>query len=270
MTTAPGGAADRFVEAGKAGRPVTHCTVIDAHTHIGPMPGMAVPASTAASLIETMDRLGIDRAYASGLPAIYSTTDGWGNDLVLDAVRQYPDRIGGYMVACCGYRERILPELRRCYDAGLRAVKIWSYGNRQGIRYDHANYRIVFEFANDHGLPILAHTWAAELDQLREAFETYPNVRWLLAHSGAAELAKYVDAANRHEQVFLETCFSGCPRGLFETLVEQVPLRKIIWGSDQVFMGAAHQLGRVLFAQITPEQKQAILGRNAEVFFAGG
>ena len=53
------------------------------------------------------------------------------------------------------------------------------------------------------------------------------------------------------------------PRGLIERLVAQVPLGKIIWGSDQHFLSVTNQIGRVLTAQITADQKRAILGQNA-------
>ncbi|MBI2438817.1 MAG: amidohydrolase family protein, partial [Lentisphaerae bacterium] len=60
-----------------------------------------------------------------------------------------------------------------------------------------------------------------------------------------------------------ELCLSSCPRGFLESLVARVPLQKIVWGTDQMLINPAHQLGRVLFARITPDQKRAILGENA-------
>jgi hypothetical protein len=38
----------------------------------------------------------------------------------------------------------------------------------------------------------------------------------------------------------------------------------VIWGSDAIFMGAPQQLGRVLFAQISDDDKTKILGLNAK------
>ncbi|MAE66955.1 MAG: hypothetical protein CMJ18_22070 [Phycisphaeraceae bacterium] len=258
---------DRFAEAGRAGRPITDCLMIDAHAHIGPPPGLPPIGTTAETLIRQMDRLGIDRAAVSALGAVFSLAARQGNDQLLEALRTWPDRLIGYMAVNVSDRDDILPELQRCFDAGLRAVKIWSYGAREGLPYDHAHYDLVYGFADEHHLPILAHTWGAELDELEASFQSCRNIRWLLAHTGAQDLPKYIRAANEHEHVYLETCFSQCPRGLFETLVEAVPLHKIVWGSDQLFMSAAHQIGRVLFADIAPDQKRAILGKNAAALF---
>jgi predicted TIM-barrel fold metal-dependent hydrolase len=134
------------------------------------------------------------------------------------------------------------------------------------LPYNHPHYDIVFDFANEHHLPILAHTFGADLgvNQLEPAFGRYRNIHWLLAHTGSQDLPRYIAAATAYEHVFLETCLSACPRGLIEKLVQEVALEKIIWGSDQPFISASHQIGRVLMAQITAEQKRAILGQNAQ------
>ena len=253
---------DEYVRCGAAGLPIRQGLVIDAHAHIDTTSGSPYVSGAAESVVAVMDRLGIQRAYISSTWAIYGLAR-QGNDHVIEAVRRHPQRLRGYMVANVGYREQIAPELERCYGEGLRAVKVWSYGNREGLPYDHPNYRLIFGFAQERGLPILAHTWGAELDQLDEAFQRYDRIRWLLAHTGGQDLPKYVACAKRYPHVHLETCFSGCPRGLIEYLVASVPLGQIIWGSDQVFLSAATQFGRVLFARIAPEEKRAILGGNA-------
>ena len=257
---------DYFVTCGQMGKPLSDCLVIDAHAHIGPVPMFPVLDSGIETLIGEMDRLGIDRSYVSGLPAVFCLADRAGNDLVIDAMNRYPDRIRGYMALNTTQANTILPEMRRCYSLGIRAVKIYSNG---GLRYDHPVYKTIFEFADEHSLPIMAHTWGDELDHLAEPIQEYSNIRWLLAHTGAKDLPKYIRLANEFGHVYLETSFSGCPRGLFEELVGKVPLHKIIWGSDQIFMSARNQIGRVLFSQILPQQKQTILGANAAAFFNG-
>ena len=67
----------------------------------------------------------------------------------------------------------------------------------------------------------------------------------------------------QYPNVYLELCFSPCPRALVEELVTAGLEDKLIWGSDAIFMDGAQQIGRVVFAQITPQQKAKILGLNA-------
>ena len=253
---------DEFTRHGAQGLPLDDVLVIDSHGHLGIAVGMAYVDSSPDSLVAAMDRLGIDKIHLSSSWANKGQAR-LGNDQVLAAMRRYPGRIYGYMVAPVGYAEQIIPELERCYAVGFRAVKVWSYGNRPGLPYDHPNYRLVFDYAEERGLPVLAHTWGNELDELDAAFQRYYRIRWILAHTGCRQLDKYVRAARTFGQVYLETCLSACPRGLIERLVAEVPLEKILWGSDQPYLNAANQLGRVLFARISPEAKRAILGANA-------
>jgi len=257
---------DYFARCGKNGATLTECRIVDAHAHLHTCPGMPYVSSTADSLIAGMDRLGIDRAHVSSTRGIFGLGS-TGNDGIMEAVRRFPDRLRGYITVNPGYPDQVDSELARCWKSGLRAVKIWSYGSREGLPYNHPSYERVFRFADERESVILAHTWGGELDELDKAFNTFRRVRWVCAHSGSRDLEKYVRAATIYDHVYLETCLSACPRGLIEELVESVPLHKIVWGSDQLFLSATQQIGRVLFARISEEQKRAILGENAMALF---
>jgi predicted TIM-barrel fold metal-dependent hydrolase len=84
-----------------------------------------------------------------------------------------------------------------------------------------------------------------------------------MGHSGSAQLDKYIRLGREYPNVYLELCFSVSPRGLVEKLADAGLADKTIWGSDTLFMSAAQQIGRVLFARISPEDKEKILGSNA-------
>ena len=154
-------------------------------------------------------------------------------------------------------------QLATGWAAGFRGVKVWSYGARPGLPYNHPNYEPVFAYANEHAMPVLAHVFGPELDELAGHIKRYPRIRWLLAHIGSAELEKYIRFAREFPTVYVELCLSSCPRGLVEHLVAQGLEDKVIWGSDVVFLDQASQFGRVLFAQIPVEAKRKILGLNA-------
>lgn len=253
---------DPLIQQALAGVPITACEIIDAHGHLGECPNFPLPDSSAASMVRSMDRLGIRCTGVSSLPAIFGDAVR-GNRMVEEALREFPDRFFGYMVADTGYPERILPELERCLETGFRGIKIWSYGAKPGLPYDHPNYQPVFEFAQTHRLPVLAHTWGAELDQLQPAIEKFPDVTWLLAHTASSHKEKYIHFGRLYPNVYLELCYSPSPRGLIENLVGEGLAEKLVFGSDCVFMSTAQQLGRVLFAKISTQEKALILGLNA-------
>lgn len=255
-------APDIFADAGRAGRPITGEVVIDAHAHFGHGPDFPIIRPTAESLVASMDRLGIQLSCVSSIPAIFGDAE-HGNALVADAVRDYPARIFGYFVVDVGYPEKVAAQLAGAWARGFRGLKVWSYGARPGLPYNHPNYEPVFAWANERAMPVLAHVFGPELDELEGHIRRYPKIRWLLAHIGSAELDKYMRFAREFPTVFVELCLSASPRGLVEHLVTAGLEDKVIWGSDVVFMDQASQFGRVLFAQIPVQAKRKILGLNA-------
>jgi len=251
---------DGFIEKAFAGEPLDECLVIDAHGHWGPENrDFPFPDASVESAIATMDHIGIDLFCASSIVGCYGYAS-FGNRSVIEALAARPDRFFGYMTANVRDRDTIGPELERCWDAGMRGVKIHS----AAAAYDHPNHDLIFAFANERRMPLLAHTWGGELDLLEPAIVKYPDINWLMGHSGFVDPDKYIRFGLDFENVFLETCCSVCPRGLIERFVEAGLADKIVWGSDMHFLGPESQLGRVLFAQIDPADKEKILGLNAK------
>lgn len=253
---------DRYIDAVYARHPFPG-DIIDAHAHIGPDANSPFITHDLCCILAGMDRLGVRMACISAIPAFLGDASR-GNLLIEKALCTYPDRFFGYMCVDIGYPERILSELNRCLAAGFRGIKIWSYGAKPGLPYDHANYRPVFEFAARHRLPVLAHTWGGELAQLEPVVKLYPQVNWLMAHTAATQKDEYIRMGRQYSNVYLELAFSTCPRGLVEEMVSVGLEDKLLWGSDAIFMEGAHQIGRVVFAQITTGQKEKILGINAQ------
>ena len=255
-------APDHFQTAGRLGQPLRNEVVIDTHGHLGHAPDFPFVRPTAAALVASMDRLGVQLTCISSIPAIFGDAE-YGNALVADAVRTFPERFFGYLVVDVGYPDKVATQLAHGLAAGFRGLKVWSYGARTGLPYNHPNYEPVFAFAEQHALPVLAHVFGPELDELEGYIKKYPRIRWLLAHIGSAELDKYMRFAREYPNVWGELCLSSCPRGLIEHLVAAGLEDKVLWGSDAVFLDQASQLGRVLFAQIPVSAKRKILGLNA-------
>jgi len=254
---------DAYCRAALEGSPVPGF-VVDVHAHLGEAAEFPVSRHDDIDLyIREMDRHGVDVACVSALPACVGGLQEGGNAMVLEALERWPARFFGWMSANPNYPDSLIGELERCHNGGCRGVKIH---NSVGLPYDHENYRAVYEFAAERALPILAHTWGADLVTLEPQFARYPSVRWSLGHAGASEPERYVRLATEHENVFLDTCWSQCPRGLIEHFVACGLGGKTMFSSDCYFLSLSQQLGRVLFADLAPEQKAAILGGNARRF----
>jgi uncharacterized protein len=255
---------DSFTECGLTGTPLRDTFVMDSHCHLGPLGRMRILDSSADSLVRTMDRLGVDIAAASALPACIDGAIVRGNDIVIDAVQRYPERIFGYLAVNPLYRREAQREMTRCWRAGLRGLKVH---NALGPRYDHPAYVPVWEFADAHQLPVLVHTWGSDIAEIEPCFERYPHLTWIAAHGGAEDPEIYVRIGTRYANVYVDTTFSRAPRGLIEWFVANGLEDRLLWGTDAAFLAAPGQLGRLLFAKISPAQKEKILGLNARQAF---
>ncbi len=259
-------------EAGMTGRRLDEVFIFDAHAHGGTWPGMdrdsSVPGHIDAHL-RHMDRIGIDVTCLSGFPSSEGMGPGWNNDIVHEFLSARPDRFKGYCLIDPGYPERMARELERCFDEwDFSGIKIHIYS---GHPYDGERYAPMYEFADARRLPVLAHTWGDDwLRQFAAMARRYPEAVFLAAHAGAGDLDITLQEAARTPNLMLELCLSfGTPR-LVERLVREVGAGRILWGSDTTLLSPEHQIGKVLFADISGEDKHRILGGNAKRIFMPG
>lgn len=240
----------------RAGRPITAMSVIDMHGHLGRF-GFGIPDVTAASLVATMDRTGVDIAVVTHIQTIGGDVRR-GNDEVAEAMRTFPGRILGYVVLWPGDGGRtVARETEDRLENGFIGVKLHS-GN--GFSYTHPAYAPAFEICNERHLPILLHTWGRDgLVDIRRLAETYPDAALLLGHAGVLDEADYIGMARDFEHVYLDPTMSRTPRGLWERLVEAVGPGKLVWGTDALFFSPTPHLAKIAAAQIGEDARRAIL-----------
>ncbi len=249
---------DELVAAVWDRAPVPVFGIVDMHTHYSKWVQFPMWGGLADDMIEEMDRAGVEKAVlapqASLTPALIC-----GNEGVLEAMRKYPDRLLGY--ACCfPVREDTgLQEIERCMDEGMTGIKMHTAA---GLPYTFEGYAPVWQYADERRIPVLLHTWA-DLNEMDSIFETYVRLPIILGHAGAVNPAMYVEYAKKYPHLWLELCLSRSPFGLVEYLVREVGADRILYGSDAPWMPFGHQLGRVLFADISEEDKKKILAENA-------
>jgi predicted TIM-barrel fold metal-dependent hydrolase len=239
--------------------------VIDAHTHMGPYFNFHIPNNDAGSMIKVMDRLGVNMACTS--PHVGITPDfGMGNDMAVQAMRDYPGRFFGYITVNGNYPEEIVEEIERCHDMGMRGFKI--HPSLHGYPADGENLKPMWEYANEEDLPVLSHTWGGDRtcspEVLGKLAEEYPNVPVILGHSGGtpAGYDEAIAVAKKQENIFLETCCSSVVYGMIERFVREVGADRVLFGSDMPFVNANAQIGKILYARIPDQDKRKILGLN--------
>jgi len=189
------------------------------------------------------------------------------NDWVAEFTRARPDRFLGYCHINPNYPEAIEAEIARCFDdLGFAGFKIHISWN--GHPYDGDRYAPVYEYANAHRLPILAHTWGDEsVRQLAAMARRYPGATFMAGHSGAGDVEINLEEARRTPNLYLELTYSAGTPWMVERLVREVGAERILFGSDTILFAASHQVGKVVFADIPESDKVMILGGNARRIF---
>lgn len=255
-----------LLDRGRNGETLDDVTIIDVHGHLGII-SFDIPDISVESAIRVMDRLGVDKTIHSSMACMTADTER-GNEKLFEAIQAYPDRILGYASFWPETAESVKTSAERWIEKGFVGFKMH---NSNGFKYDDERYGLAYAIANERKLPVLFHTWgnsSSEIDRICELAQKYPDAALLLAHSGAEDEAPNVSAAREHENIYLDLAMSKSRYGRIERFVEQVGVEKVLFGSDVYFLNQAQQLGRVLGAQISDDDKKKILGGNAAAILA--
>jgi predicted TIM-barrel fold metal-dependent hydrolase len=236
--------------------------VIDFHAHAGRSDASGWKDDPDL-MLRTMDAAGIDRACLFHIFYPDGTTS---NDLTARLVARHPDRFIGFAYVSPLMPERMLPELRRAIDTlKFAAIKLYPpYTVWKDV--SQAAWHPIYQFADERGLAVIMHTDETVLPgHLAAVAPRYPRAKFVAAHSGNTPIprAQAIAVAQRHPNVYLETCSTFRTPGVIEQLVNEAGADRVLFGSDMPLLDPRPQLGKIITAQIPPEAKRKILSENA-------
>ena len=247
--------------------------LVDAHAHLGPWYNFHIPGDFwAEGLTAAMDTCGIDLAIIA--PHVGIGPDPVeGNRLAADAVEQHPNRLAAYCTVNPNYAEsEMLGELDNWVTSGVcRGIKI--HPTTHDYAADGPDYRPVWGFAHENGLPVLVHTWGGDalcgplmFDGIGREFS---GARIILGHSGASVsgIRESITAAQNRPNLFLDLTKSFMHQGLLEEMVSAVGADRVLFGTDLPFVDCRGQVGYVASARVTDDEKRKIFGLNAVDLF---
>ncbi|HYE59139.1 MAG TPA: amidohydrolase family protein, partial [Rhodothermales bacterium] len=192
--------------------------------------------------------------------------------LTRDLEQRYPDDFIPYSSIDPRKSDDIEADVRLHLDTyGWRGLK--PYQPRHGLPYNDPLYDPWYRRANELGCFVKLHQTAIG-DRFYEEIEAvatkYPNLSLMLAHSGWTwEVARARAAfAKRFPQVYLDLTFTSVLHGVVEYFCEEGLEDRVLFTTDAPMRDAIQQFGWVVYADITEEQKEKILGRNALRMFA--
>lgn len=250
-----------LLNRGRRGEALTDLDVIDLHGHLGRYQ-FAIPDHSPAGLVAVMDRVGVRTIVCAAMGCIPGRARP-GNDEVLAAMRAHPGRIEGYVTVPPAGTEQVAGEVSRRLEEGFVGIKLH---NANEFAYTDEAYAPALAAADERRMPVLLHTWGndEEFEQVRKLAADYPHAALLLAHAGAEKPGEYVRLARDFENVYLDTSLSAAPRGLVARLAGEAGADKVVYGSDAIFLDMTQQIGKVLGANISDDDKRKVLSENAK------
>ncbi len=213
-------------------------------------------------LVRIADQAGFDKICCTDLTALFYDMHE-GNRLLFSEMQRFPDRILGYAsLHSTRFGDQALQELDRCYhDYGMRGLKIYSTPD---MSIAEPAAIPILEKCVALNIPILAHTTPQECEYLLSAV---PEARLIMAHAGGQPFAKgdwnrAIMAAQRFENLYLDTACSTIDTGFLEACVAAVGPRRIIFGTDTPLLDPWPQLTKIRETRVAPEDLELIMGAN--------
>lgn len=243
--------------------------ILDAHGHLGPFPTWMLKYQQAPEqindLVERMDRLNIRQMIVSGSHALFGDPL-LGNRFTEQVAARYPDRFLGYFVFNPHYHDRLVSHLNEFFarDFFIGFKLLSSYWE---VPVTDPRYNAVWQYADEHRLPILLHTWDDPYDfpaMLSELVRTYENAQFILGHSGGSDRGRdaAMALAKDNANVYLEWCGSYQMTAPYEDVFAEVGADKVLFGTDACVHSPAWELGRFLSLSLPDEVLLPALGAN--------
>lgn len=249
-------------------------TIVDVHAHLWLGPSLE---QNEREILRAMDRYEIARVCVSTLEGERLRPD---SDLIRrcnDATERFlkqDKRLRGYCYVNPGNPD-VLEELKRGYDTpGMCGVKLWV----SHYCSDPAVFPVV-EFCVERGWPVLIHSFYKAVGQLpnettgvhvAQLARRYPQAKLIMAHLGA-NCYDGIKAVRDCTNVMVDISGTICRRDDVDYTVECIGADRVLFGTDMPSPGNfLANVGRVLEADLTEEQREKIFWKNAVSLWGEG
>ncbi|GAA0939957.1 hypothetical protein GCM10009554_30210 [Kribbella koreensis] len=240
--------------------------IIDVHGHWGPWP-FHLDVGDVALNLELMDRYGIERQIVSGAEAVVFDAVA-GNAKLAEVLQQQP-RLHGYAVVNANRLERSAQDLRDCLSTG-RFVGAKIHTTYPGVAIGSPLMADAFDMLDEVGVPLLLHTWGADVALLPGMLATRPNLKVIAGHAGGDAWREAARAAAECERIYLEHCRTVTDAGRIAYARSiGVPMEQFLFGTDSTLIDPCISLGVIRDAGFTEPELRKVLSENALRLFKG-
>ena len=243
--------------------------IIDTHTHLGKFYSLHLPNPSIEEMLKSMDRHNVECIYCAPHSALF--VSGFGNQEIELNMRKYPDRIKGWF--CYNPNFPItLDEVKKGFREYEGYIGFKILPDYHKTRLDSKEYEMIFRYADEHGLPVLSHTWGqamydgnvySSIDMIRTVAERYQGMQFIMGHSVQGQCDEAIELASENPNAYLELTDTYRINGLIEKMCAKAGSEKVLFGTDLPWYSPAYCLGCILNARISDKEKTDIIRNNA-------
>lgn len=262
------GQAEKTTPAFDIMREVMAYRKIDSHAHV------YFTDDSPAVQIDFADRLGIEKLVISRPmePGSKGTPDEFiaCNNLVLRAMKQYPDRIIGQPTLNPRYPKESMEEINRCMGEGMVGLKLYNH-----VKISDPLFYPVIEKFIDLKMIILMHVGIGKSritydpteppnvsipDDFVAIAKRYPEAMFQFAHlAGGEDWEDACSALKDSPNVFVDVAGSNNDAGIIDFAVKSLGIDRLFFGCDNSFYQG---VGHVLAGNLTEEERKKIFFGN--------
>ncbi len=232
--------------------------VVDGHVTLGESRDASL---SVEHLLETMSRLGIDRALVAPAERFVPVNNRQGNELTAEAAERSGGTLLAYAVATPWLGDEALEELRRAREAGARALKLDPA--LQGFDLLDGQAEPLVAFAVECGWPVYVRTGTpphALPLQVAWLASRFPEGSFVLGKSGATDFSHDGPATlAAAPNVYADSVYVEWPTAL-AAADPQGRGGRVVFTTDAPFGDSAIELQRVTGAGLPAEVESAVLG----------
>ena len=243
------------------------CPILDMHAHMFNHSGGYMIADTPEKMLAFMDRSNVKLTVFAGHKVLFGGPRWIENDLTV--AQAYPDRFKLYHPV-------VSPLLNPEED--LRRVA--EHGEYIGFKFLCDYYKVplsderhtpYWQYANDHHMPVLAHTWGQSPyngpAEAEKVLSRWPGLSLLAGHSFRGDWEEAIALGKKYKNLYLEMTAVPHARNRFERFVEAGLIKQIVFGVDAPWFSYDAYVGAFLSADISDEDRRDIFYRNARGIF---
>lgn len=192
-------------------------------------------------------------------------------DAILEPLRRWPDRLLGMIYLNANDVRRSLDALNRWLRDGPMVGVYFPGGSAGSLNCSHRNFDPLVTRIAELGGVIMQHNWhktggkdhpgestPADLAKLAARFPEQP---FISAHAGGNwEIG--INAVRDSPNILIETSGFDPTAGFIEMAVRELGAERIVFGTHLPSRSLGTELGKVIVAPVSEEDKRLILGAN--------